>query len=193
MTTHIIKPIQSSVGLPSERLAQLRALADHHGVSLVEIVERAIRGAIEAGEIEDTLPGFCEVAVVDDDLLFVSIRGASLPLIDQDQALLIAAVLDAAAGVAPLPGVEFKSGTARSVDLGQGNKLVIGRHIRGVTLAIVDGETSETTIRTATAASIASDFARLLRKHAAGLGFPVSRLIRSLNAPSASRSQEARS
>lgn len=162
MTTRTVRPIQSSVGLPSERLSQLRALADHHGVSAVEIVERAIRSAVEVGEIEDTLPGFAEIAIVDDDLLFVSIREASLPLLNRDQAHLIAAVIDAATGTAPLLGLEFKSGSATGISLGQGHKLYVGRHAKAVTLGIVDGKTGETTLRTATTASIATDFARLL-------------------------------
>ena len=173
MTTRIIRPTQTSVGLPAERLTQLRALADRDGVSIVEIVERVIRSAIEAGEIEDTLPGFAEVAVVDDDLLFVSIRDASLPLLDGDQARLIAAVIDAATGVAPLLGLKFKTGSATGVPLGDGCKLYVGRHVKAVTFAIMDGKTSEITLRTATTASIATDFARLLRKHAAQIMRPV--------------------
>ncbi|KAB1068553.1 hypothetical protein [Methylobacterium planeticum] len=176
MTTRTVKPIQSSVGLPAERLAQLRALADRHGVSAVEIVERVIRSAVEAGEIEDTLPGFAEVAVADDDVLFVSIREASLPLLNRDQAHLIAAVIDAATGTTPLLNLEFKSGTAMGIPLGYGHKLYVGRHAKAVTFTIVDGKTGETTLRTATTASIATDFARLLRKNAAELVRPVFQL-----------------
>lgn len=206
MTTRIIKPTQSSVGIPSERLTQLRALADHHGVSAVEIVERAIRRGIEAGEIPDTLPGFADVAVVDDDALFVSIRDVSLPLLDQDQANLIAAVVDAATGTAPFPGLEFKSGSAKGVDLGQGNKLAIGRHAKAVTFGIVDGKTGETVLHTATSAGIATDFARLLRKHAAQIvqplfdartGGPSKHFLRIMGsenaAPSVQAAQEVRS
>ncbi|MCK2057194.1 hypothetical protein [Methylobacterium sp. 37f] len=173
MTTRIIRPTQTSVGLPAERLTQLRALADRRGVSAVEVVEHAIRQAIEAGEIDDTLPGFAEVAVVDDDLLFVSIRDASLPLLDGDQARLIAAVIDAATGSAPLLGLEFKSNSGTGVPLGRDHWVYIGRHVKAVTFAIKDGETGEITLRTATTASIATDFARLLRKHAAQIMRPI--------------------
>ncbi|GEL39921.1 hypothetical protein MEX01_05120 [Methylorubrum extorquens] len=173
MTTLTIRPTQSSVGIPSERLAQLRALAHHHGVSAVEIIERAIRRGVEAGEIADTLPGFADIAVVDDDVLFVTVRNVSLPLLDRYQANLIAAVIDAATGTAPLPGLEFKSGSAKGVDLGHGNKFYVGRHAKAVTFAIVDGRSSQTTLRTATTASIATDFARLLRKHATEIISPV--------------------
>ncbi|MFK5596353.1 hypothetical protein ACFZ8E_05030 [Methylobacterium sp. HMF5984] len=206
MTPHTVRPTQSSVGLPAERLAQLRALADHHGVSGVEIIERAIRRGIEAGEIPDTLPGFADIAVADDDALFVSVRNVSLPLLDRDQAILIAAVVDAATGTAPFPGLEFKSGSAKGVDLGHGNKLYIGRHAKAVTFGIVDGKTSQTTLRTATTASIATDFARLLRKHAAQIirpvidattGEPAKHFLRIMSgedaAISVSSTQEARS
>lgn len=173
MTSRTIKPIQSSIGLPAERLAQLRALADYHGVSAVEIVERAIRQGIEAGHISDELPGFADVDVVDDDLIIVSLRGETLPPIDRQQAHLIAAVLDAAAGKAPLFGLEIKHGSAKGVDLGHGSKLYIGRHAKAVTLALMDGRTGEITLRTATTASIAADFARILRREAAKLTHPV--------------------
>lgn len=173
VTTRSISPIHSSVSLPAERLTQLRALADRHGVSAVEIIERAIRQAVEAGEIDDTLPGFAEVAVADDDVLFVSIRGASLPLLDRDQARLIATVIDAATGAAPRPGLEFKTGSATGIPLGQDCSVYIGRHVKAITLGIVDDKTGKPTLRTATTASIATDFARLLRKHAAKITRPV--------------------
>jgi hypothetical protein len=148
-------------------------LADHHGVSGVEIIERAIRRGIEAGEIPDTLPGFADIAVADDDALFVSVRNVSLPLLNRDQANLIAAVVDAATGTAPFPGLEFKSGSATGIDLGHGNKFCVGRHAKAVTFAIVDGKSGDTTLRTATTASIATDFARLLRKHATQISLPM--------------------
>ena len=206
MTPHTVRPTQSSVGLPAERLAQLRALADHHGVSGVEIIERAIRRGIEAGEIADTLPGFTDIAVADDDALFVSVRNVSLPLLDRDQANLIAAVVDDATGTAPFPGLEFKSGSAKGVDLGHGNKFYVGRHAKAVTFGIVDGKTGETVLHTATSAGIATDFARLLRKHAAQIaqplidartGGPSKHFLRIMGsehaAPSAQAAQEVRS
>lgn len=173
VTTRTISPIHTSVSLPAERLAQLRALADRHGVSAVEIIERAIRQAVEEGEIEDTLPGFAEVAVVDDDRLFVSIRDASLPLLDGDRARLIAAVIDAATGAGPLLGLEFKAGSGTGVPLGHDHWIYIGRHVKAVTFAIRDGKTQEITLKTATTASIATDFGRMLRRNAGKISRPV--------------------
>lgn len=177
MTESFIKPIQSSLGLPMERLAQLRALAEYHGTTAVEIIERTIRNAIEAGEIDDSLPGFAEVTVVDDDLMIIEIRGQSLPPLDRDQAGLIAALVDAAAGKASAIKPSMKVGKASGLDLGADVKLVVGRHAKAILLALVDTRSGETTFQTATSVGIAVDFARLIRKRAAGLGFPVSRLM----------------
>lgn len=169
MTTASVKPSQAMLGLPAERLAQLRAIASRRGVSAVEVVERAIREAVEDKEIGDDLPGLCEVSPVGHDLLEVTIRGRTLPYLDRLQAQAFAALLSAAAGRDALPGREFKVGSAINITLDDGSKLTVGRHVRAVLLALVDGTTGETTFRTATTASLACDFAGMLRKHAANM------------------------
>lgn len=169
MTTASVKPSQAMLGLPAERLAQLRAIASRRGVSAVEVVERAIREAIEDKEIGDDLPGLCEVLLVGHDLLEVTIRGRALPPLDRLQAQAFATLLSAAAGREALPDRDFKVGTAISITLDDGHKLTVGRHVRAVLLAVENGKTGETMFRTATTASLACDFAALLRKHAASM------------------------
>ena len=174
MTQTIVKPSQVMLGLPAERLAQLRTLARNQGTTTVGVVERMLRRAIEEGDLEDTLPGFCEIDVTDEDEMIVTIRGVQAPPLDRGEALLFAAVVDAAAGHIPLPGGgEFGIGTAFSLPLSRGGKLCVGRHVRAVILALADGTTSEIMFRTATTASIAIDFARLLRKRANAMAQPI--------------------
>lgn len=192
MTVPLVKPPQSMLGLPAERLTQLRALADRRGVSAVEIVERAIRSAIEAREIEDDLPGFCEISIVDDDLMAVSLRGEDLPLLDRDQAQRIAMLVDAAAGNKTSLGKNFKVGKGFGLDLGGDVQIVVGRHARAVMLALVDARTKKPTFRTATSFGIATDFARLLRAHAASLGLPI-RAIMGIAASNSATGQEVQS
>lgn len=164
-----VKPTQVMLGLPAERLAQLRALADHRGVTAVAVVEDMIRRAIEDKEIGDDLPGLCEVSPSGHDLLGVTIRGRALPYLDRLQAQAFAALLSAAAGREALPGRDFKVGTAIGITLDDGHKLYVGRNASAVLLKHVDGSTGETMFRTATTASLACDFAALLRKHAASM------------------------
>lgn len=176
MSTPFVKPTQAMLGLPTERLAQLRAIASQRGVSAVEVVEHAIRSAIEAGEIDDDLPGLCTITPMDGQGMVLEIRGQVLPPLDRDQAHLLAALLNAAAGREALPDREFKVGSAFSFALGRGFKIYVGRHVRAVLLALVDSQTGETTFRTATTASLATDLARLLRKHAAEIAPPLFRV-----------------
>jgi hypothetical protein len=177
MPAPIIQPKQVMLGLPAERLAQLRALADHHGVTAVEIIERAIRRGIEAEEITDDLPGLCEVEQIENDALMVTIRGQKLPHLDRLQVSAFAALLDAAAGREPLPGREFKVGSALTINLWGGDKLFIGRHVRAVQMGLVNGETGEIVFRTATTFSLASDLAALLRKRAKGLAPSAAKIL----------------
>lgn len=165
MPTPYVKPTQVMLGLPAERHAQLRALAAHRGVTAVEIVERTIRAAIEVGEISDDLPGLCTVERVGDDMLDVTIRGYDLPHLDRLQADAFALLLTAAAGWETLPDREFKAGSAISFTLDNGHKLYVGRNASAVLIGVVDGETGQTVFRTSTTASLACDFAVLLRKH----------------------------
>lgn len=162
-----VKPAQAMLGLPAERLAQLRALADHRGVTAVEVVEQAIRRAIEDKEIGDDLPGLCEVKPIWDEILGVTIRGYVLPSLDRLQAEAFALLLSAAAGREALPDREFKAGSAISLTFLGGQKLYVGRNASAVLIGLVDGKTGETLFRTSTTASLACDFAALLRKHAA--------------------------
>lgn len=48
----------TTIRLPVVRAAQLRALAEARGVSMVSIIEGVIHAAIDAGEISADLPGF---------------------------------------------------------------------------------------------------------------------------------------
>ena len=50
-------PAHTHVRLPGMRAAQLRALADARGTTMVALVEGIIHAAIEAGEISADLPG----------------------------------------------------------------------------------------------------------------------------------------
>lgn len=166
MTVDIIKPEQGNLGIPAERLHQLRAIAKHRNSTIVSIIEAAIAQAIETGEIPDELDGFATV-VPDDDVLFVTIRGASLPALNRAKALVVATVLEAAAGVVNDElGFKIQVGKATGIDLGHGVKLAIGRHSKAVLLSLHDAQTNEPTMRTATSTGIALDFARILRKHA---------------------------
>lgn len=50
-------PAHTHVRLPAMRAAQLRALAEARGITMVSIIESVIHAAIEAGEISPDLPG----------------------------------------------------------------------------------------------------------------------------------------
>ncbi|GJD31902.1 hypothetical protein PMNALOAF_3166 [Methylobacterium adhaesivum] len=177
MPTPHVKPTQVMLGLPAERLAQLRALADHRGVTAVAVVEDMIRRAIEDKEIGDDLPGLCEVKPIWNDSVGVTIRGRPLPPMDRLQVRAFAALLSAAAGREVLPDRDFKVGTAISITLDDDRRLYVGRNASAVLLGLVDGKTNETTFRTATTASLATDFAALLRKHAAGMAPPLTKTL----------------
>jgi hypothetical protein len=175
MPTPHVKPTQIMLGLPAERHAQLRALADHRGVTAVAVVEQMLRRAIEDSEIPDALPGLCEVKQIWEDVLGVSIRGRSLPPLDRLQVSVLATMLNAAAGREQLPNREFKVGQTLSFTLDHGHKVFVGRNASAVLLGIVDGKTGETSLRTTTTASLAADFAALLRKEADKMTLPLTR------------------
>lgn len=165
MSVTLIKPEQFTIGLPRERGMQLRAIAAARGTTVVSIIEDMIARSVEAGEIEDDLKGFGEI-IPDDDVLFVSIRGAPLPGLDSQQATTLSLMLDLAAG-RPIPGfdITLAPGKGNLFDFGHGVKVGIGRHSSAVLISIIDASTGEPTMKTATTPSIAADFARLLRKH----------------------------
>lgn len=167
MTSPFLKPEQRTIGIPSERLHQLRALAKRRGTTIVGVIEDAIAKAVEAGEIPLELSGFVEI-IPDDDVLFVSIRGTALPPLRRTKAQVVAAVLDAAAGgIDPITGLRLAVGKAFPVEIAPDYRLFVGRHAKAVLIALE--EKGEITMRTATTPSIAADFARLLRRHVEGL------------------------
>ncbi|WP_410824347.1 hypothetical protein [Methylobacterium oryzisoli] len=166
MTVPLIAPQQGTIGLPAERLAQLREIAKARGTTIVGIVEAAIAQAVEDGEIPDELPGLASV-VPDDDILCLTIRGAPLPFLTREKAMVISTVLEAAAGVVHGDlGFSIKVGKGTAVDLGSGVKLMIGRHAKAVLISIVDAKTGEPRMKTATTPSLALDLAQIIRKHA---------------------------
>jgi hypothetical protein len=164
-----IKPEQITFGLPRERGVQLRALAAARGTTIVSVIEEVIARAVEAGEISDELKGFGEI-IPDDDTLFVTIRGTALPALDYVKAITVAAMLDLAAG-RPVPDLDAELKEDHDFLFGIGGDMVFGvtRYSRAVLIVIADVSNGDAIMQTSTTPSIASDFARLLRKHASTL------------------------
>lgn len=162
MTPSQITPTaRGSVGLPAERVAQIRALAEARGITSTAIIEEWINRAIAEGApgaIE--LPGF--MAMRDDDSVFIQIAGRDLPWMKVQKAILLATVLDGAADT-PNPVHEFNLPTGRAipVDLDQAT-LTIGRHSRAVIFFLTDKETGKVE-KFATPASFITDMARIIR------------------------------
>lgn len=145
----------TTITLPGERAAQLRALADADGTTISEVIERLINSEIAAGRLPDTLPGF-EVHVADRHVWLV-IGDFGFPAMHPTHANTVAALLTHLAD----------SGTD-----GRGNKLEFGEIVfkaarkgRGVLIGGEDHETGRT-IKSSLTLGMARDLARIIRKAA---------------------------
>lgn len=136
--------------IPDERAAQLRRIADEHGVKISDAIGLLINWGIEAGKVKDDIPGIVitrngeviDVELGDDWKKTFSLDGASL--FAQDLREIIQSALK--------PG---KSNPFMPVDYAA----IVSRHGPGV--KIVDAETqSQKTL----SKSVAGDVARMVAK-----------------------------
>lgn len=142
-----------TVMLPAERGEQLRALADHHGIGITDLIERWISTELITTGLPDTLPGLEILPVSDNDwpLLHFSANGLPIVHATPDEGRTVADELE---NVATNNGkVELNVG---------GDTLTIGRMGRGMVLSVRCGETDQTDKRSITP-GIARDLARQFR------------------------------
>lgn len=154
---------QTTIGLPVQRAAQLKLLAKARKHStLVALVEDMIHQAIEDGEIPDEVPGYA--AFRSGDVIVIEMQGGvSLPMMQPLKAMLVATVLDAAAGTKnPVHEFSLATGKAIPIDLDAAT-LIVGRVGRGVVLQVENKATGDIQ-RLAEHPSIITDFARQIRK-----------------------------
>lgn len=171
MTTSLVRPDHGSVGLPRERLHQLRALADKRGTTLVGVIEGVISQAIEAGEIPDEILGF-KAERGDFGRIQITVRDTAFPAVGAAKAEAIALVLDAAAGKVDAdarPGFALLPGKLVPIkldeELNYPATMAIGRHGRAVLISFRDERTSDV-MKTALTPSLALDLARMIRRAA---------------------------
>ena len=152
---------RGSIGLPAERVAQIRALAEVRRITTTALIEEWIDRTIAEGApgaIE--LPGF--MAVRDDNTVIIQIAGHQLPGMKVRTALLLAIVLDGAAGTqSPIREFDLPTGRAIPFDLDK-KTLTIGRHGRAVLFALMDKETGNVE-KFATPTSFITDIAWMIR------------------------------
>lgn len=156
-----LKNPRASVGLPAERVEQIRSLAKARGITATALIEGWIHRAYaegEPGSIE--LPGYRVSR--HDDFVVVAIAGHILPMMDEQRAALLSSMLDGVAG-ALIPARTFKLPLDKTtpVDLG-GFTLTGGRQGRGVLFALKDKASGEMK-RFAVPASYVADLARMIR------------------------------
>jgi hypothetical protein len=156
----IAKPSRpaSTIMLPVERVAQLRALAAADSTTITETIERLINEQIAAGRLPDTLPGYDVIAAV--SRVFLSVHDFTFPAMSPRQARQIAELLE-----------EFGTGKeggkkARFSTGAEEIRFRISRKGRGVTIGGEDIQTARTVKATMTA-GMARDLARIIRTEAA--------------------------
>jgi hypothetical protein len=134
-TTQTATTPRASIGMPAERVEQIRRLAEGRGISTVALIESWIQRDIAEGAPGATsLPGYS--ATRDDDIIAVQIAGRWLPMMKAQQAMLLSAVLDGAADT-PNPALKFSLPTGRGIPLKlDGAVLKVGRHGRGVVFSL---------------------------------------------------------
>ena len=157
----ILKNPRASVGLPAERVEQIRSLAKARGITATALIEGWINRAYvegEPGSIE--LPGYHVSR--HDDFVVLAIAGHILPMMDEQRAVLLSAMLDGFAGtLIPPRAFELPSGMGTFVDLG-GATLTGCRQGRGVLFTLADKASGEMK-RFAVPASYGADLARMIR------------------------------
>lgn len=167
----LIQPQQATLGLPRERVIQLRALADKLGTTIVSVIEDRIAQAIEAGDLPDEIEGF-KVERGDFGHIRLTIRGTALPFVGRQMAEAVAIVLAAAAGqpLAPQPGrFGFEAQPDKLIpiklneDLQFPAVLAFQRHGKAVLCSFRDDRTGAV-MKTSFPPSIALDLARMIRK-----------------------------
>jgi hypothetical protein len=156
----IAKPSRpaSTIMLPVERVAQLRALAASNGTTITETIERLINQEIAAGRLPDTLPGFDVIATVSG--VFLSVHDFTFPALSPRQARQIAGLLE-----------EFGTGKegGKKARFSTGDEEIrfrISRKGRGVMIGGEDIQAARTVKATMTA-GMARDLARIIRTEAA--------------------------
>ncbi|MER2268171.1 hypothetical protein [Methylobacterium oxalidis] len=170
-TPTIIRPQQATLGLPRERLFQLRALAEKRETTIVTLIEERIAQAIEDGDLPDEIEGF-KVERGDFGHIHITIRDTALPYVGSGKATAIAIVLDAAAG-RPLPARDDRPGFEAQrdklipikldEDLTNPATIALQRRGKGVMFSFRDDRTGQV-MNTSFPPSIALDLARMLRK-----------------------------
>lgn len=164
---HILPAASTTITLPVERLEQLRSIADKRKITLARLIEDVIDEAIVNGEIPDELPGFG--AFMDENVLVVTIRGFTLPMIERALAPGLAHVLEAASGMKDFEisaGVSIPVGRAVRVALRDGDvvhEINVGRHGRGVAFSFRDNRTGQVT-KTTFSPGIALSLAQMIRR-----------------------------
>ena len=119
--------------LPAARAGQIKALAAARGIGATEALERLLNLAIEAGELDDALPGW-EVRR-EGDSVTLTLDGQTIPAMTLEVAALVAHHFERA-------GTEMKVGRGypqfygASREMGAANCLTIGRHGGGVVVAL---------------------------------------------------------
>jgi hypothetical protein len=156
----IAKPSRpaSTIMLPVERVAQLRALAATDGTTITETIERLINQEIAAGRLPDQVPGYDVIAAV--RRVFLSVHDFTFPALSPRQARQIARLLE-----------EFGTGKegGKKAWFSTGAEEIrfrISRKGRGVTIGGEDIQTARTVKATMTA-GMARDLARIIRTEAA--------------------------
>ena len=167
----LIAPSQGTIGLPRERLSQLRALAEKRGTTIVGVIEDHIAQAIADGEIPDMIDGF-GAEKVDFGRIEITVRGIALPPVGRQRAKSIAMVLDAAAGKPYVPteptqfGFEMQPDKLVPIVLDEVHKqpatIAFMRHGKAVMFSHRDDITDHVT-KTSFPPSIALDLARMIR------------------------------
>jgi hypothetical protein len=140
--------------LPAERGAQLHALAKHHGVTVVDLVERWILDDLEAAGLPVTLPGLEVKPMADDRDAFVHLDAEGLPIVHAtaNEARRLASLFD---GIAA-------SGGKGEIATSPGDVVGVARVGRGMALTVRCGTSGNSGKRTITP-GIARDLARQLR------------------------------
>ena len=124
--------------LPAARAGQIKALATSKGIGLGEAVEHLLNLAIEAGELDDALPGW-EV-VRDGDQITLTLDGQPIPPMHLEVAVEVAGHFQRA-------GTEMKVGRGvpqfwgfKSPEMPSAYMLGVGRHGGGVVVAFEELE-----------------------------------------------------
>ncbi len=147
-----MRPV-GTILLPIERARQLKSVADARGSRITDLIEAIVTGAILAGEIPDSTPGFKIEPSVNGGVTFATDDGqlgfAKLTAID---GLRIADALEAIS----------TGGKGKVLEITGQNSLVVARKGQGVVLLGRDAAGAETGRRTITP-SLARDLARQLR------------------------------